>query len=260
MSENSIPSTAGSARPGRHDAQAATDASDATGAFDTSGRDHDAGRTANADDVPGASGTLVARWLSRLPGTRRHWTLGGLVAGGILLGALLSGGIAWKMISSRDAAVSAHAVRLDTQSNHLARQAELIEVLTRAVRERPLPDDPAPGAGIDAANTLPSVPVAPSASPGDKPTAEAVAASPPPPAPAPVATAPASAPVPAAPAVRTTPPQRVDPTPASRSGVSPDPAGGGICDVPSGSNGAARMRKCIEWFAGHDKAGTRTVP
>ncbi len=260
MSENSIPSNTGSARPGRQDAHAAADSFDATGAFDTSGRNHDTRRTANADDIPGASGALAARWLSRLPGTRRHWTLGGLVAGGILLGALLSGGIAWKMISSRDAAVSAHAVRLDTQSNNLVRQAELIEVLTRAVRERPLPDDPAPGAGIGAADTLSSVPVAPSASPGDKPAATAVAASPPTPAPASAATAQASAPVPAAPAVRATPPQRVDPTPASRSGVSPDQAGGGICDVPGGSDGAARMRKCIEWFAGQDRGGARTGP
>ena len=260
MSENSIPSTAGSARPGRHDAHAAADTFDATGASDTSGRDHDARRTASEDDITGVSGALAARWPSRLPGTRRQWTLGGLVAGGILLGALLSGGIAWKMISSRDAAVSAHAVRLDTQSNHLVQQAELIEVLTRAVRERPLPDDPAPVAGIDAADNPPSAPVVPSASPGAKPTAAAVAASPPPPAPSSVATAQASAPVPAAPAVRTTPPQRVDPTPASRSGVSPDQAGGGICDVPSGSDGAARMRKCIEWFAGQDRGGTRAGP
>lgn len=260
MSENSIPSTAGSVRPGRHDAHAAADVFDATGSSDTSGRDHDARRTADEDDIPGASGALAARWLSRLPGTRRHWTLGGLVAGGILLGALLSGGIAWKAISSRDAAVSAHAVRLDTQSNHLARQAELIEVLTRAVRERPLPDDPAPGAGIDAADNLRPAPVAPSASPGDKPTAAAVAASPPPPAPASVATAQASAPVPAAPAVRAMPPQRLDTTPASLPGVSPDQAGGGICDVPGGSDGAARMRKCIEWFAGRDRGGTRAVP
>jgi hypothetical protein len=260
MSENSSPSTAGSARPGRHDAHAAADAFGATGAFDTSGHDHDASRTTNEDDAPGAPGALAARWLSRLPGTRQNWTLGGLAAGGILLGSLLSGGIAWKMISSRDAAVSAHTVRLDTQSNDLVRQAELIEVLKRAVRERPLPDDPAPGAGIDAADNLLSAPVVPSASPPDKPVTAVMPASPPPSAPATVATAQVSAPVPAAPAVRTMQPQRLDTTAASRSGVSPDQAGGGICDVPSGRDGATRMRKCIEWFAGQDKGGTRAVP
>jgi hypothetical protein len=61
-------------------------------------------------------------------------------------------------------------------------------------------------------------------------------------------------------AARVEPAQRQEPQPTGPAGIAPGVAGSGICDVPSGGDGAARMRRCIEWFAGRDKGGARPSP
>jgi hypothetical protein len=165
-----------------------------------------------------------------------------MVCGGVVFGGLASGGIAWKMISNRDAEVAARNARLDVQSSLLAEQQQKIEVLTRAISERPLPEDAAPASV--------SAPPAPAASPAlQEPPA-------PPASPAPVAMVPAVVPA----VARVEPAQRQGPQPTGFSGMAPAVAGSGICDVPSGSDSAARMRRCIEWFAGRDRTGARSSP
>ncbi len=216
--------------PGEPDMAPTVDAFEALTPFDTSL----AGEADGHARVPSAA---TGGWLARLPGERRHWIMGSMVAGGVLLGGLLSGGIAWKMIGSRDAEVLARAARLDAQSSQLAQQADLIKVLTRAIDERPLPDDPATdpapaSAAGSAAPTAAPAPLAPSA---------------------PSATSPESPPE--RPAVQAAPARALPPA-----GVSPGYAGSGICDIPGGSEGPARMRRCIEWFAGQDRGTARVAP
>ena len=220
------------------------DAFESTAAFDTAEHEHGQAGATDADDDPdeGAAPAAGAGWRSRLPGQPRQWAIAGMVCGGVLLGGLASGGIAWKMISSRDAEVAARNARLDVQSSRLAEQQQKIDVLTRAISERPLPEDAA-AASVSAPAAPPAPPVAPA------PPA-------PPAAPAPVALVPAVAPA----AARVEPPQRQEPQPTGPAGIAPGVAGSGICDVPSGSDSAARMRKCIEWFAGRDKGGARPSP
>ena len=223
MSDNSVPSRAGASGP-------AEDAANALASALTPPH------TPLADEVDGRVRRLraaVGVWLARLPGERRHWMMGSMMAGGVLLGGLLSGGVAWKMIGSRDAEVLVRTVRLDAQSSQLSQQAELIKVLTRAINERPLPDEPA----RDAAPASLAGSTTPTAAP----------ATPAPAAPAPAAPSPRS--LPARPTAERAP-----------AGVSPGYAGSGICDVPGGSEGRARMRKCIEWFAGRDKGAARATP
>jgi hypothetical protein len=171
MSEHSAASPAGGS--GRADAADATpdaasgdpaetvaldmaptaDAFDTMAAFDTAAPGHEGGagqREAGADadeDEEGdgtgapAAATALSRLLARLPGERRQWRVAGMVAGGILLGGLASGGVAWKMIGSRNAEVEARTMKLDLQSSRIAAQEAHIEVLTRAVKERPLPEE-----------------------------------------------------------------------------------------------------------------------
>lgn len=300
MSENSVPANAGHSRPPGQPAGDLADALDAgadadatarpdrmptADAFDTlasfaapepdEGDGNDGNPRASADE--GAAVTAIARWLARLPGERRHWTMGGMVAGGVLLGGLLSGGIAWKMVSSRDAEVAARTIRLDAQSSRLAAQAAKIEVLTRAISERPLPDDrdtetvaqsatsqTAAGASTSAPATAATAAtadktIASSAPSTATPPVTLAPATPPSDAAGQVTAAPAAAGPPAA-VARAEVPRRVEPEARVPTGVSPGQAGSGICDVPSGSDGAARMRKCIEWFAGRDKGATRPAP
>lgn len=291
MSENSLPATTGHSRPPGQGAAEQADApeggvdADATArpdrvptadAFDTltsfdahgpgEGDDNNGNsrRAVGGDDVPLSA---TARWLSRLPGERRHWTIGAMVAGGVLLGGLLSGGIAWKMVSSRDVEVAARTVRLDAQSSRLAEQAAKIEVLTRAISERPLPDDPVAetdvrsGTPATAARASTSAPTTPGV-PAVAAAVDKAAASPalPPGAGGQVVTAPASAAPPAVVVSRAEVPRRTEPEAKGLAAASPGQAGSGICDVPGGSDGAAKMRRCIEWFAGRDKGATRPVP
>jgi hypothetical protein len=226
------------------------DAFESTATFDTAEHEHGQAGATDADEDPaeGAAPAAGAGWRSRLPGQPRQWVIAGMVCGGVLLGGLASGGIAWKMISSRDAEVAARNARLDVQSSRLAEQQQKIEVLTRAISERPLPEDAAP-------ESL-SAPPAPPASPAPP----APLAPPAPPAPpasqAPVAVVPAVAPA----AARVEPAQRQEPQPTGPAGIAPGVAGSGICDVPTGNDSAARMRRCIEWFAGRDKGGARPLP
>ncbi len=217
------------------------DAFESMTAFDTAehGRGQAGATEAYDDPDEGTAPAVGAGWRSRLPGQPRQWALAGMVCGGVLLGGLASGGIAWKMISSRDAEVAARNARLDVQSSRLAEQQQKIEVLTRAISERPLPED--------AATASVSAPPAPAASPA--PPA-------PPASPAPVAMMPAVVPA----AARVEPAQRQEPQPTGPSGIAPGVAGSGICDVPTGNDSAARMRRCIEWFAGRDKGGARPSP
>jgi hypothetical protein len=222
-------------RPGEPDMAPTVDAFDAPAPFDTPV----VGEVDRDDRMLRAA---AGGWLARLPGERRYWIMGSVLTGGVLLGGLLSGGIAWKMIGSRDAEVLARAARIDAQSSQLAQQADLIKVLTRAIDERPLPDhlatDPAlapvAGSAMPTAAPAPAIPAAPPAAaaadsaPGsfrERPAAEVA-------------------------------PARTFPT----AGVSPGYAGSGICDIPGGSEGPARMRKCIEWFAGRDTGASRAAP
>ena len=277
MSDNPVPSSTAPSRPpadGRDepadavgtlrdpeatqtpDMAPTADAFESTAAFDTAEHEHGQAGATDADDDPdeGAAPAAGAGWRSRLPGQPRQWAIAGMVCGGVLLGGLASGGIAWKMISSRDAEVAARNARLDVQSSRLAEQQQKIDVLTRAISERPLPEDAAP-AGVSAP-PAPPVALAPPAPPvALAPPAPPVAPAPPA-APAPVALVPAVAPA----AARVEPPQRQEPQPTGPAGIAPSVAGSGICDVPSGSDSAARMRKCIEWFAGRDKGGARPSP
>ncbi|MCE2945893.1 MAG: hypothetical protein ACK515_22870 [bacterium] len=271
------------------------DAFDTMAAFDTSSpgleaAPDDAGDAADGDGpdsgvAPAARGGLLAR----LPGERRHWMLAGMVSGGILFGGLASAGVAWKMISSRNAEVEARTARLDLQSSRIAEQEARIEVLTRAVKERPLPDEAgtAPDRTADGGGAAlgsmgePSTPSqpqkaaqppAPSATAVD-PAPAAKAADPPsaakaaPPAPAAKAAesataakapAPPLAPVPASSRAEVAPAGST--APAGAGAASPSVAGSGICDVPGGTAGAAQMRKCIEWFAGRGKPPATPPP
>lgn len=268
MSDNPVPSNTDNARPpadGRDepadavgtlrdpeatqapDMAPTADAFESTAAFDTAQQERGQAGATDADDVPaeGAAPAVGAGWRSRLPGKPRQWAIAGMVCGGVLLGGLASGGIAWKMISSRDAEVAARNARLDVQSSRLAEQQQKIEVLTRAISERPLPEDAAP--------ERVSAPPAPPASPAPPaPPAPPASAAPP----APVAVVPAVAPA----AARVESAQRQEPQPTGPAGIAPGVAGSGICDVPTGSDSAARMRRCIEWFAGRDKGGARPLP
>jgi hypothetical protein len=199
------------------------DAFESTAAFETSEYEHGQAGATDADDDPddGAAPAAGAGWRSRLPGQPRQWALAGMVCGGVLLGGLASGGIAWKMISSRDAEVAARNARLDVQSSRLAEQQQKIDVLTRAISERPLPEDAAP-ASVSASPAPPVAPAPPA----------------PPAAPAPVALVPAVAPV----AARVEPAQRQELQPTGPAGIAPGVAGSGICDVPSGSDSAAAVQ------------------
>ncbi|MBY0439599.1 MAG: hypothetical protein K2W80_15550 [Burkholderiales bacterium] len=274
MSENSAASQAGASgpaddpdatragAPGDADETIAPDMAPTAGAFDTLGAFDTAapapdgtttGQEAAEDDAAGEDGTVPAArgsLLARIPGERRHWMLAGMVAGGVLLGGLASGGVAWKMISSRNAEVEARTAKLDLQSSRLAEQENRIEVLTRAVRERPLPDDTPAGSPAEAPAAKPAELATPAAKAAELAAPAAKAAE----LPAPVAK-PAAPPAPAAkaeepPAPRAEPVSRPSPPAGATAGVPPAVAGSGICDVPGGSAGAAQMLKCIEWFAG----------
>lgn len=183
------------------------------------------------DAIRGAMAALVRavrhRALVRIPGQRRHWRLAGLVVGGILLGGLASGGVAWKIISDRDAQIAASTAHVDLQSIRISEQETRIEVLTRAIEERP---PPAPPVTEQAAAPVPvpvPVPLRPSLPAGIR-------------VPAPPGLAAAS------------------PRPSTED--SPSIAGSGICDVPAGIDAAPRMRMCLDWFAGRDTPATRPVP
>jgi hypothetical protein len=162
--------------------------------------------------------------LARIPGRRRHWMLAGLIAGSAVLGALASGGVAWKAISDRDAQIAARTANLDLQSTRIAEQDARIAVLTRAMAERPLPEPRV----TDTADA----PAAPAAAPAPQATETHAAVSP----------------APATPVVR----------PAAV--AAPSIAGSGICDVPFGSDAAPRMRRCLDWFAGRDTSSMQPVP
>lgn len=179
------------------------------------------------DAIRGAMAALVLavrhRARVRIPGQRRHWLLAGLVVGGILLGGLASGGVAWKIISDRDAQIAATTAHVDLQSIRISEQETRIEVLTRAIEERP---PPAPPVTEQAAAPVP-VPLQPSLPAGIR-------------VPAPAGLAAAS------------------PRPSTEG--SPSIAGSGICDVPAGIDAAPRIRMCLDWFAGRDTPATRPVP
>lgn len=278
MSDNPVPSSADHSRPhadgmddladavgvpGDPEATQAPDMAPTAGAFetmaafDTVGHERGEAGAGGADDAPDADAAPAAGagWLSRLPGQPRQWAIAGMVCGGVLLGGLASGGMAWMMISSRDAEVAARNALLDAQSSRLAAQQEKIDVLTRAISERPLPEEAASGSAPAAAATPAAGAAAPEAAPAGGDAGPAAAA----PAKRLVPSAPAAVPAPVA-AARAEPTPRQEPQPTGPAGVVPGVAGSGICDVPGGSDGAARMRRCIEWFAGRDKGGARPLP
>jgi hypothetical protein len=205
------------------DALAAFDAADAS-------KGPVAGRALVADGAE--PGTPSGGWLSRLRGYP-HRTMSALVAGGILVGASASATVAWNVIGSRNAAVAAGTIRIDAQT-------EKIEVLMRALAERPIPQ-PAAAARPDDTPATAAAPVAPAA------LAAPVAAAPPQTPEVPVRLPTAVAGRPGSDLPRR--PERPASTPAV---LPPSQAGSGICDVPGGTDGPARMRQCIEWFAGRD--------
>jgi len=296
MSENSAASSAGASPPpddydadatlvaGASDAEAsvAPDMAPTSDAFDTLGAsdsatppgpseggpdDEEGADDADDADRTAAGGVVSAGrgLLARIPGQRRHWIMGGMVSGGILLGGLASGGIAWKIINDRNAEVAARTAKLDLQSSRISEQEAQIQVLTRAIQERPLPEP----ADASAGGTPPAAPDDPSSADGRPGTTDTAAGStpaanvvvPPPPAakaaepPPPAAKAPAQA-APRPPAsgglANTSAP--------GSAGAPPSIAGSGICDVPGGADATTHMRKCIEWFAGRDKPAARPAP
>jgi pyruvate dehydrogenase E2 component (dihydrolipoamide acetyltransferase) len=201
-----------------------------------------AGRAPEADgaepDAPPAG------WLSRLRG-HPHRTIGALVAGGILVGASASATVAWKVIGSRNAEVASGTIRSDAPSSQIDAQAEKIEVPVHALAERPIPQPAAAPRPDDA----PATAAAPAAPVGSF---------------APVAAAPRQTPeapvrLPTAAAGRPGPdlPRRPERPASTPAGLPPSQAGSGICDVPGGTDGPARMRQCIEWFAGRDATPAR---